>query len=173
MNRILLISVLSALFLAGCAQVSQVQQLEQTSPQTSTQPRPTPEDSTAGLSPTLEVTGRTALPILPNTPLSVTAAITRTPTMPATKPTLALAPVTLSALTPQDETFTASAVISVTGQTSPGAVVSVDGNLVDVDTEGKFQTMVELEEGPNIIEIVASDLVGNEHSAVIRVIYEP
>ena len=91
----------------------------------------------------------------------------------ATKPTLALAPVTLSALTPQDETITASAVISVTGQTSPGAVVSVDGNLVDVDTEGRFQTMVELEEGPNIIEIVASDLVGNEHSAVIRVIYEP
>jgi hypothetical protein len=155
--------------MAGCEQVSQVQKLGQTS----TQPRPTLEESTAAMSPTLEATGRTALPTMPNTPLSVTAAITRTPTLPATKPTLALAPVTLSSLAPQDETITASVVISVTGQTSHAAVVSVNGNLVDVDTEGRFQTTVELEEGPNIIEIVASDLVGNEHSAVIRVIYEP
>jgi hypothetical protein len=75
--------------------------------------------------------------------------------------------------TPEDESFAPTSVISVTGRASVGAVVSVDGNLVDLNPDGSFKTIVELEDGPNIIEIVASDLLGNERSEIIRVIYQP
>jgi hypothetical protein len=43
--------------------------------------------------------------------------------------------------------------------------------VVDVDAEGKFSTMVTLEEGPNPIEVLASDFEGNEGSVTLTVIY--
>lgn len=52
-------------------------------------------------------------------------------------------------------------------------MVSVNGDLVEVDATGKFQTAVTLDEGPNIIEVVASDENGNELGVILSVIYEP
>ncbi len=63
--------------------------------------------------------------------------------------------------------------IAVAGQSSPGAVVSVNAELADIDAEGNFRYTAHLDEGPNILEIVASDDSGKEASAVLRVIYEP
>ncbi len=63
--------------------------------------------------------------------------------------------------------------VEVVGHTSPSAVVSVNGEIVEVDGEGNFTTMVVLEEGPNIIEVIASDLEGNEESRVFVIIYAP
>ncbi len=63
--------------------------------------------------------------------------------------------------------------VEVTGRTSPEAIVSVNGELVEVDGEGNFTIMVVLEEGPNIIEVIASDLEGNEESRTLVIVYVP
>jgi len=97
----------------------------------------------------------TAAPVPPKTPVPAPAALK------------------LNVISPQDEATVNVASIAVVGQTTAGAVVSVDGNLVDVDAAGKFQTALTLDEGPNIIEVVASDQTGNELDTILRVIYEP
>lgn len=61
--------------------------------------------------------------------------------------------------------------VEVKGRTSPGAVVSVNGELAEVDDGGNFTAMVVLEEGPNIIEIIASDLEGNQESSTLAIVY--
>ena len=51
--------------------------------------------------------------------------------------------------------------MSVTGLTSPDAVVSVNGLMAVVDEEGNFSVEdVPLDEGPNLLQIIASDLSG-------------
>jgi hypothetical protein len=74
---------------------------------------------------------------------------------------------------PQDESIVNTPNIVVVGTTSPGAVVSVNGGLANVDAAGAFQLSLALEEGPNIIEVVASDVNGNELYEILSVIYEP
>ena len=77
----------------------------------------------------------------------------------------------LTVTEPQDETTVYAADIVVKGQTETDAVVSVDGVTIEVDSEGKFSKTVTLEEGPNLIEVLASDFEGNEGSVVLTVIY--
>jgi len=74
---------------------------------------------------------------------------------------------------PQNETVVSTSPICVSGSTSPGAEVSVNGELIDVDEQGNFAAMVELEEGPNAIEVIATDYEGNEKSCILAVIYSP
>ncbi len=62
-----------------------------------------------------------------------------------------------------------TAQITVQGTTLPGAVVSVDGNLVDTDDQGNFDGVAALDEGANEIEVVASDDQGNQISTSIFV----
>ena len=63
--------------------------------------------------------------------------------------------------------------IAISGATTPDALVSVNGVLVDVDQDGKFTSTLTLQEGPNIIEVVASDFQGNKVSAVLSIISIP
>ncbi len=70
----------------------------------------------------------------------------------------------LTVTEPLDETTVYTADLVVKGQTEADAVVSVNEVRVDVDAEGKFSTMVTLEEGPNPIEVLASDFEGDEGS---------
>lgn len=79
----------------------------------------------------------------------------------------------LTVTEPADNSIINTDKVEVGGRTSPGAVVSVNGELVEVDEEGNFTMMVVLEEGPNIIEVIASDLEGNEESRILVVIYVP
>ncbi len=72
---------------------------------------------------------------------------------------------------PQDEITVNTSTIEVKGVTTADAVVTINGSLVDVDESGKFSTTVSLEEGPNSIEVVASDSQGNEANQVLTVIY--
>lgn len=74
---------------------------------------------------------------------------------------------------PQDETVVDTSPIYVSGSTSPGAEVSVNGELIDVNEKGNFAATVELEEGPNAIEVIATDYEGNEESCILAVIYAP
>ena len=65
---------------------------------------------------------------------------------------------------PSSETITDAAKVEVVGTTLPGAVVSVNGDLADVNKEGNFTMTVFLEEGPNLIEVVASDIEGKKEN---------
>ena len=55
----------------------------------------------------------------------------------------------------------------------PDATVSVNGTLVIPSQDGDFSTEVSLEEGPNLIEVIASILTGDQKGTVLTVIYIP
>jgi hypothetical protein len=60
--------------------------------------------------------------------------------------------------------------LSITGVTLTDAIVSVDGELVDVDDRGGFTAAAQLGEGSNEIEVVASDADGNQVTATLFVV---
>ena len=63
-----------------------------------------------------------------------------------------------------------TAQLTVRGVTLPGAVVSVDGNLADVDDQGGFVGLSPIDEGANEIEVVASDGQGNQVTRTLFVV---
>ena len=79
----------------------------------------------------------------------------------------------LEIIEPEDESVVSTEAVAVQGTTAADAVVSVNGAVVEVDAQGAFEAIVTLEEGPNLIEVVASDLTGAEESRDIVVIYIP
>ena len=81
-------------------------------------------------------------------------------------------PITLTVSEPVDETTVYTADLLVKGQTEVDAIVSVEGVAIEVDEDGKFSTIITLEEGPNLIEVEASDFEGNEGSVILTVIYD-
>ncbi len=115
---------------------------------------------------------------MPSATASGTATFTQTPGTSAS-PTVSGTPVatavsgalTLSILGPVDEIVVDTSTVTVRGQATAGAEVSVNGNVVNVDTNGSFTTIVTLEEGPNEIEIMATDEAENEASITITVFY--
>ena len=57
--------------------------------------------------------------------------------------------------------------LTIRGVTLAGAVVSIDGDLVDVDDQGSFVGVTALEEGANEIDVVVSDAQGNQVSTTL------
>lgn len=74
---------------------------------------------------------------------------------------------------PKDQSIVSEAVIRLSGRTAPEAVTSVNGVSVLVDEWGFFFTLVTLEPGPNIIDVVATNLDGEVLNAVLALIYRP
>jgi hypothetical protein len=74
---------------------------------------------------------------------------------------------------PQDQTVVSESPIPVTGRTGSEAVVSINGRSVPVDEIGVFFTLVDLEPGANIIDILANNVDGQVLTALIAVIYRP
>ena len=54
--------------------------------------------------------------------------------------------------------------IPVIGTTRPDAMVSVNGTSVTVNLEGVFRHEILLQDGPNVVEVTASDLMGNSQT---------
>jgi hypothetical protein len=79
----------------------------------------------------------------------------------------------LELLSPLDNSIVNTPEVTVAGVTSPDATLSVNGELVPPEPDGTFSTTLRLEEGPNLIEVIASDLAGNEVGTVLTVIYIP
>jgi hypothetical protein len=52
-------------------------------------------------------------------------------------------------------------------------VVSVNDEILIAGADGLFQVAVALEEGPNLIEVVASDALGSETAFDLLVTYQP
>lgn len=80
--------------------------------------------------------------------------------------------IALAVTEPQNEITVHQPGLAVRGQTEEDAVVTVNEAVVEVDDAGKFATTVTLEEGPNLIEVVASNFEGDESSVVLSVIYD-
>lgn len=61
----------------------------------------------------------------------------------------------------------------VVGRTSVDALVSVNDTFPEVAVDGTFTVTLSLDEGPNVVEVVASTAAGEESSIVLLIIYEP
>lgn len=77
----------------------------------------------------------------------------------------------LEVTSPQDGSSVTTGTIQVTGRTRPGAFVTVNEVLASVDQSGNFRAAITLRPGPNELEILASDLLGNTAQATITVTY--
>ena len=74
---------------------------------------------------------------------------------------------------PRDLSIVSTGIIRLSGRTGPEAVVSVKGISLGIDEVGKFSTLVALEPGPNIIDVVSTNSDGQVMSTVAAVIYRP
>jgi hypothetical protein len=79
----------------------------------------------------------------------------------------------LQLFSPQDEAIVNTPQVEVIGSVPARAVVSVNDDILLVGDDQQFKTTVALDEGPNLIEILASDENGNEASLILTVTYEP
>ena len=83
----------------------------------------------------------------------------------------------LQVTNPEDGSEVTTETIQVSGNTIVDAIVSVwineDIEVADIDEGGNFSVTVTLEEGPNIIEVVASDAEGGEKLSQIAITYIP
>ena len=131
---------------------------------------PTPTSVIDLPGPTLDsqaIVSATPLPqeIIPATPVPPAET-----TLPSTQ---AVGTLWLQVLSPQDETVVNTPQVEVIGTAPVGAVVTVNEDILIVNTDGQFKSIVSLEEGPNLIEILASDEDGNETSLLLTITYEP
>jgi hypothetical protein len=78
----------------------------------------------------------------------------------------------LTVTQPQDESVVRSNPIMVSGSVSGAVEVRINGSLADSEG-GHFSVMVELETGPNSIEITARDTAGKQLSKYVSVVYVP
>jgi hypothetical protein len=80
--------------------------------------------------------------------------------------------ITLNITQPQDESVVRSNPVTVSGSVTPGNEVTVNGISVNVENN-HFSALVELEAGPNMIEVLARDPAGKEITRYINVVYVP
>jgi len=75
----------------------------------------------------------------------------------------------LQVLEPQNNAVISGSVVNVSGATSPGAEVSVNGQNIFVDDKGGFKTQAALSPGPEEIVISASNRFGKSASRIINI----
>ncbi len=99
---------------------------------------------------------------------------------PAGPPTLALpntptpavtVPISLTA--PHDGETVNTSPLLVSGVTAPNAIVSVNDTVGVADVEGRFDLMVPVQAGPNVLEIIASQANGQQAFLIMTVMYQP
>lgn len=105
-------------------------------------------------------------------PSTATSSLLPTGSTVSPAPSATVAAVFLEISQPEDNSFVTTNTVQVKGRTLTVAVVSVQGNVVDVDSNGNFSATVALDEGPNMIEVIASDEAGNEVQNSIVVTFE-
>jgi len=76
-------------------------------------------------------------------------------------------PLTISS--PSDGADISGNSVTVTGKTSPGAVVTIGDELATADAQGKFSITINLNEGPNAIDVIAADNNGATGEVLLMV----
>lgn len=62
----------------------------------------------------------------------------------------------LEIFTPPDDITTTAAIIEISGQAEKDATIAIEGSLIPTDESGNFSYQIALDDGQNIIEIIAS-----------------
>jgi hypothetical protein len=84
-----------------------------------------------------------------------------------------LDPFVLTILEPRNGTVVNTPTVRVRGLVTQDALLTVNGDLISPGVEGNWSADVPLVEGPNAIETIASDFLGNQKSHSIAVIKIP
>lgn len=82
-------------------------------------------------------------------------------------------PPKLQIQSPTDHQQTSDKSITVAGETSPGARLTINDRLVIVNSDGKFSTQYNLSSGNNVLVIIASDRAGNQTRKELTVTATP
>jgi hypothetical protein len=113
-----------------------------------------------------------AVPVTPTLPVVISTPLIQPTEIASTVSDLS-GNLWLQVISPQDEAIVDTAHVEVIGSAPAGAVISVNDEIMLVPDDGEFQAVVSLEDGPNLIEIIASDASGNETSLLLTVTYDP
>jgi len=173
----LLVALVGGLVALACDGTATTERLEPTqAPAATAEPTPPATASpasaaTATAEPSVEPTSE-ATPIPTIAP---TLEPTATPVpVPTPVPADAEPELTLELLEPEElEVITEVSRIELVGLTRVDAVVTINDTVVEPDGDGFFSLGVDLEEGPNLIEIIASVASGEQKDLVLVVIYIP
>jgi hypothetical protein len=128
----------------------------------------TTPDASGELSTPANTPGNTAQPSVSSTALPSVTPAQPLETQPPQTPTPVPEPLTLEVVAPADESASEVGFVRVMGTTS-GTSVSINGLPVSVAEDGDFQGDLSLEDGVNLIEVVASDGTGRTASQQITV----
>jgi hypothetical protein len=120
-------------------------------------------DGTFGLTLTL-ADGTHVIEILATNPIGETTSVRVTIIVDTVSPALIL-------VSPVDRLVTASSTILVAGTTDVGAMLGVNGLVVDLAADGSFSFRLPLAEGENLLTATARDAAGNEAKAIRTVTY--
>jgi hypothetical protein len=82
-------------------------------------------------------------------------------------------PLSVTITRPLDNDTVQTSPVEITGQADPGTVVTIDDNVILVDSTQAFSSQLVLEPGANLIEITASDANENQGFAYLTLFYEP
>ena len=86
--------------------------------------------------------------------------------------TLTSGPLVLTIYSPEDNAIVFEPLVNVSGEVSTEVTLTLNDNIYVVPA-GTFSQAVALEEGPNIIEVIASDMDGNVVDLILTVTYQP
>lgn len=120
----------------------------------------------------------TLTPTLPaSSPEAQGATVPAAPTLlaetPAPVPAATRAALWIEVVSPLDGAVVNTSQIEVVGSAPAGAVITIGDQILIVGADGRFKAALSLEEGPNVIEVAASDVQGNETTLILTVTYEP
>jgi bacillopeptidase F len=100
--------------------------------------------------------------------LMVNAIPTSSATTSAT-PSTSQGTLPLTVTSPIDSATLSTSTVTVEGRTTPGATVTVNGNSDVADANGNFSIDVSLDNGPNAIDVIATDDSGNQGEVLLMV----
>jgi len=72
-------------------------------------------------------------------------------------------------ITPADGTDINDNTVTVTGQTTPGAVISINDQADIADSNGNFSIPISLSAGPNTVDVLSTDENGNQNEVLLMV----
>ena len=94
-------------------------------------------------------------------------------TLPSSTPLkLSTGPFTLTIFSPADQAVVAQPQVDLRGEVSAPAVLTINEDTYVLD-QGAFTETVPLQEGLNSVQIVASDMDGNEVDSILTITYQP
>ncbi len=76
-------------------------------------------------------------------------------------------------LSPLDNSTVHTAEVEIQGSAPSDTVLTINDEIVLVGSDQKFSTKVALDEGINVVEVLASDISGNEVFIPLTIYYEP